>query len=137
MIQIDMPMPEKCGVCPCFHFDNPMYCQVVKADKSKNIVAPYGQKRPEWCPLKEQESQESDEKNKECVKDKIAVECLNAIQTINKYIDCEEDECGCSFWRDKKGYEFKADIDYFFEGLDNFEEYLKRRLGQAVKQDGR
>lgn len=77
--------------------------------------------------------QESDEKNKEYIKDKIAVECLNALQTINKYIDYEEDECGCSFWRDKKGYEFKTDIDYFFEGLDNFEEYLKRRLGQAVK----
>lgn len=79
--------------------------------------------------------QESDEKNKECVKDKIAVECLNAIQTINKYIDYEEDECGYSYWRDKKGYEFKTDIDCFFEGLDNFEEYLKKRIGQAVKRD--
>ena len=85
--------------------------------------------------LKEQESQESDEKNKEYIEDKIAVECLNALQTINKYIDYEEDECGCSYWRDKKGYEFKTDIGYFFEGLDNFEEYLKNRIKQAVKRD--
>ena len=55
MIQIDIPMPEKCGLCPCFHFDNPMYCQVVKADKNKKIVNPYGSPRPEWCPLKEHE----------------------------------------------------------------------------------
>ena len=55
MIYIDIQMPEKCGVCPCFHFENLMYCQAVKADKSKKIVAPYEQKRPEWCPLKEQE----------------------------------------------------------------------------------
>lgn len=54
MIQIDMQMPEKCGLCPCFHFDNPMYCQAVKADKNKKIVNPYGAPRPEWCPLEDQ-----------------------------------------------------------------------------------
>ena len=55
MVEINMQMPEKCGLCPCFHFDNPMYCQAVKADKNKKIVNPYGSPRPEWCPLKEQE----------------------------------------------------------------------------------
>ena len=55
MIEINMQMPEKCGLCPCFHFENPMYCQAVKADKNKKIVNPYGSPRPEWCPLKEQE----------------------------------------------------------------------------------
>lgn len=73
------------------------------------------------------------EKNKECHKDKAAVECLNAIQTINKYIDDEEDECGCTYWKDKKGYAFQADTGYFFEGLDNFEAYLIKRLRKAVK----
>lgn len=77
--------------------------------------------------------QESDEKNKECIEDQNAVECLNAIQTINKYIDDEEDECGCSYWKDRKGYEFKTDIGYFFEGLDNFEAYIIKRLRQTVK----
>jgi len=76
--------------------------------------------------------QEAIEKNKEY---KIAVECLNAIQTVNKYIDDEEDECGCTYWKDKKGYSFQADIGYFFEGLDNFEEYLIKRLRQAVKRN--
>jgi len=55
MIEIDIQMPEKCGLCPCFHSENQMYCQAVKADKNKKIVAPYGATRPEWCPLKEQE----------------------------------------------------------------------------------
>ena len=57
MIYIDMQMPKKCGECPCFHFENPMYCQAVKADKKKKIVAPYGATRPEWCPLKEQDDE--------------------------------------------------------------------------------
>jgi hypothetical protein len=55
MIEINMRMPEKCGFCPCFHYNNPIYCQAVKADKNKKIVNPYGAPRPEWCPLKEQD----------------------------------------------------------------------------------
>lgn len=51
MILIDVPMPEKCGLCPLFHAEHPMYCQGVKADRKKKIVAPYGQPRPDWCPL--------------------------------------------------------------------------------------
>ena len=53
MIQIDIDMPEKCGLCPLFHAEHPMYCQGVKADRKKKIVAPYGQPRPDWCPLHE------------------------------------------------------------------------------------
>jgi hypothetical protein len=51
MIQIDMEMPEKCGLCPLFHAEHPMHCQGVKADRKKKIVAPYGQPRPDWCLL--------------------------------------------------------------------------------------
>lgn len=58
MIQIDIEMPKVCGLCPCFHAEHPMYCQAVKVDKNKKIVAPYGKSRPEWCPLKEQEAVE-------------------------------------------------------------------------------
>ena len=64
MIKINMQMPEKCGLCPCFHHENPMYCQAVKADKNKKIVNPYGSPRPEWCPLKEQEPKEVKDKSK-------------------------------------------------------------------------
>lgn len=53
MIQIDIEMPEKCGLCPLFHAEHPMHCQGVKADCKKKIVAPYGQPRPDWCPLHE------------------------------------------------------------------------------------
>ena len=58
MIEINMKMPEKCGLCPCFHFENPIHCQAVRADKDRRIVNPYGSPRPEWCPLKEQEAVE-------------------------------------------------------------------------------
>ena len=63
MIEINMQMPAKCGLCPCFHFENQMYCQAVKADKNKKIVSPYGSPRPEWCPLKEPEAVEPREEN--------------------------------------------------------------------------
>ena len=53
MILIDMEMPEKCGLCPLFHAEYPMHCQGVKADRKKKIVSPYGQPRPDWCPLHE------------------------------------------------------------------------------------
>lgn len=46
-------IPNRCGRCPCFHAEHPMYCQVVKADKNKRIYAPYGENRPDWCPLVE------------------------------------------------------------------------------------
>lgn len=44
-------MPQKCGLCPCFHAGYPMYCQAVPAEMGKRIVAPYEQPRPDWCPL--------------------------------------------------------------------------------------
>ena len=44
-------IPNRCGRCPCFHAEHPMYCQAVKADKDKRIYAPYGDGRPDWCPL--------------------------------------------------------------------------------------
>lgn len=53
---IDIEMPERCGLCPCFHAEFPMYCKLIKPpDKDKRIIAPYGLPRPEWCPLEEQE----------------------------------------------------------------------------------
>lgn len=52
MIQIDMEMPDRCGNCPCFHFENPMYCRVI-TDYHQKIGAPYRAPRPEWCPLQE------------------------------------------------------------------------------------
>ena len=46
-------IPNCCGRCPCFHAEHPMYCQAVIADKNKRIYAPYGEGRPDWCPLVE------------------------------------------------------------------------------------
>ena len=44
-------IPNRCGRCPCFHAEHPMYCQAVIADKNKRIYAPYVEGRPDWCPL--------------------------------------------------------------------------------------
>ena len=44
--------PNCCGACPCFHAENPMYCQAVMAAEQKpRIVHPYAEGRPEWCPI--------------------------------------------------------------------------------------
>ena len=48
-----MEMPGRCGSCPCFHAEHPIYCRAVKADRSKRIAAPYGLPRPDWCHLVE------------------------------------------------------------------------------------
>lgn len=53
MIKIDIAMPECCGNCPCFHFENPMYCRAQQDDHHKRITAPYRPPRPDWCPLVE------------------------------------------------------------------------------------
>lgn len=63
MVMIDIEMPPKCGLCPCFHAEYPMYCQAVKADRNKMIVQPYGQPRPNWCPLAEKADMWEDEEN--------------------------------------------------------------------------
>ena len=48
---VPMEKPKRCGLCPCFHAEHPMYCQAVKAHKDKRIIAPYGAPIPDWCPL--------------------------------------------------------------------------------------
>lgn len=59
MIMIDIEMPDRCGECPCFHAEHPMYCQLIKPpDENKRIVAPYGLPRPDWCPLLKVENEE-------------------------------------------------------------------------------
>ena len=56
MIQIDMPMPKNCGVCPvCNEY---LMCGVPCNGRGwgENDVSDYFTNgRPEWCPLKEQE----------------------------------------------------------------------------------
>lgn len=72
MIMIDIEMPEKCGECPCFHADHPMHCQLIKPpDKNKRLSAPYGLPRPDWCPLKKQET-----KHGEWLESKILEDCF-------------------------------------------------------------
>lgn len=53
MIQIDIPMPERCSECPCF--DDTVYgkCNVLDRWLSASDGAWFSDTRPEWCPLKE------------------------------------------------------------------------------------
>lgn len=56
MILIDMPMPTNCLECPaCNEY---LSCAIpVNGRKwGENDVREYGQSRPEWCPMKEQEA---------------------------------------------------------------------------------
>ena len=56
MIQIDMPMPTNCLDCPaCNEY---LTCAIpVNGRKwGENDVREFGQGRPEWCPMKEQEA---------------------------------------------------------------------------------
>ena len=56
MIQIDMQMPTNCLDCPACN--DYLMCEIpVNGRKwGENDVRGFGQGRPEWCPLKEQEA---------------------------------------------------------------------------------
>ena len=57
MIQVDLPMPEACDVCP-FNYDF-CWCTVIEYEDWKKIEKDWGdhvcdrKDRPEYCPLKE------------------------------------------------------------------------------------
>lgn len=58
MIQIDMQMPENCFHCPACN-DYLMCAIPINGRKwGENDVREFGQSRPEWCPMKEQEAVE-------------------------------------------------------------------------------
>lgn len=55
MIEIDMPMPKNCLDCPaCNEY---LMCAIPCEGRKwgENDVREFGQGRPEWCPMKEQE----------------------------------------------------------------------------------
>ena len=57
MIQIDIPMPKSCGECPiCNEY---LMCGVPCNGRGwgENDVSDYFDGRPEWCPLKEPETE--------------------------------------------------------------------------------
>lgn len=59
MIQIDMPMPTNCLICPAC--DEYLMCAIpINGRKwGENDVSDFSQCRPEWCPLKEQETKQA------------------------------------------------------------------------------
>lgn len=67
--------------------------------------------------------------------DKKAIAALLAVQVINDYIESECAESNHTFWYDKYGYCFRTDMGYFYEGLENFEAMLIKRL-RGAKVEG-
>lgn len=60
MIQIDMPMPERCGVCFAIHTDEiglESWCGIDETARDL-YTDDINTNRPDWCPLKEQEAVE-------------------------------------------------------------------------------
>lgn len=57
MIQINLPMPEKCTACPCY--DNVMYgrCNAAQRWFDGQDIAWARDDRPDWCPLEEVEKE--------------------------------------------------------------------------------
>ena len=58
MIQIDMQMPERCGVCFAMHTDEiglESWCGIDEMARDL-YTEEINTKRPDWCPLKEQEA---------------------------------------------------------------------------------
>lgn len=52
MIQIDIPMPEKCADCPCYN--NAVYGQCKVTDRWFGAAdGAWFDARPNWCPLRE------------------------------------------------------------------------------------
>ena len=71
----------------------------------------------------EQEAQESE--------DKLAVSALKAVLNINEYLESECEHTNHGVWVDKKGYYFKTDMGYLWQGLEGFENCLIKRLRRA------
>ena len=86
MIQIDMPMPKNCLDCPaCNEY---LTCAIpVNGRKwGENDVREFGQGRPEWCPLKEQEAEIERLKRPDCEHaNHDGAGCLG-------YCGCEQDD---------------------------------------------
>ena len=64
MIQVDLPMPEACDVCP-FNYDF-CYCRAIddnawaKVEEDWNLNVCERNDRPEYCPLKEVKKNDPD-----------------------------------------------------------------------------
>lgn len=96
MIQIDMQMPKNCLDCPaCNEY---LTCAIpVNGRKwGENDVREFGQGRPEWCPMKEQEAVEPILKRKgksKMYNDYVCPVCDNEVV----YEQCYCSECGKPF----------------------------------------
>ena len=100
MIQIDMQMPTNCLDCPaCNEY---LMCAIpVNGRKwAENDVREFGQGRPEWCPMKEQEA----------VKPILIREGLN--KHYNDYV-CPRCDNEVVY---KQNYCFECGVEFMWEG---------------------
>lgn len=60
--------------------------------------------------------------------DRKAVKALKALVTLNEYFESECVFSNHTQWVDTKGYAFETDMGYFWQGLEELEKCLKKRL---------
>ena len=96
MIQIDIQMPERCGVCFAMHTDEiglESWCGIDETARDIYTEEIYT-KRPDWCPLKEQEAMKPISKSRHGANPQIQHFCrrCNAMLFHHKQKYCIE--CG-------------------------------------------
>lgn len=66
------------------------------------------------------------------------IETFAALRTIENYLEVHSQKCSDVYWVDEDGDYFEGDMGYFFEGMDNFKDYLSGKLekGRVNEHDG-
>lgn len=64
--------------------------------------------------------------------DEEAVKALRAVIAIDNYLEKECVLTSDTEWVDQRGYSFETDMGYFFQGLEELEECLIKRLRGAT-----
>ena len=49
---------------------------------------------------------------------------ITAIDMIFQFLNDNEGDSGETYWKDKNGNGFQADMGYMYEGLEDFKKYL-------------
>lgn len=100
MIQIDKPMPEGCDVCPLMY--DYIQCNALPEDCEDDDDFNNDEfdwtKRPDWCPLKDQEPVEPELEGGRSTWWHVCGECHGAIDASDRY--CKH--CGRRIKHEKK-----------------------------------
>ena len=63
------------------------------------------------------------------------IRTLNAVKTVIEYCDKHDKSPLTSWFEDEEKDGFHGDIGYFYEGLDNMQEYLEKKSAKKGDSD--